>query len=301
MRTRGPGWAMFLAAGASALGVVGCGPAADRAPGKWSVSPGQAVEGLDAPECVAVDAASGAAFVSNIETSDQGYWVDDGKGFVSRLTPEGRMAALRWADSTKDLPLNAPKGMCVLNGSLYAADNTRVVRLPIAPAAPAARVIAVPGAERLNDMATSRGAVWVSDTAAGKVYRIDSQGKVNTIRAPAGVNGITFAKGSMFAVSWDLHDVYELDPTGLRDPKPFGLASHFKNLDGIEVLDDGTLVVSDFTGGKVCAIDPDRKTVRTLLGAETPADIGLDRQRGILYVPMLTKNRVGVYRLAERP
>jgi len=281
---------------------AGCAGPAARAPAKWTADAVQTVKGFSVPECVAVDAAgAGAAYVSNIETPDEGYWVDDGKGFVSRMKPGGEMAALRWADSTKDVPLNAPKGMCVLNGSLYVADNTRVVRLPIAPAAPAAKVIAVPGAARLNDVATSGGAVWVSDTGAAKVYRIDSKGKVDTIRAPASVNGITFFKGKMFAVSWDLHEMYELDPSGLREPQAFGLASHFKNLDGIEVLDDGTFIVSDFTGGKVCTIAPDRKTVHTLLEAETPADIGLDRERGLLYVPMLTKDCVGVYRLAEQP
>jgi sugar lactone lactonase YvrE len=140
--------------------------------------------------------------------------------------------------------------------------------------------------------------VFVSDTEAGKVFAYDPNGW-REIKAPKGVNGITFFKDRMFAVSWDLHEVYELDAAGKDEPKPFGLAGHFKALDGIEVLDDGTFIVSDFDGGKVCTISPDRKKVDTLLTCESPADIGLDRARGLLYVPQFLKNRVLVFQLAK--
>jgi hypothetical protein len=132
----------------------------------------------------------------------------------------------------------------------------------------------------------------------GVVYRMDGQG-VTRIKAPAGVNGITFFKGKMFAVSWTQHDVYELDPTGKGDPVPFGLAVHFRTLDGIEVLDDGTFIVSDLTGDRVATISPDRKTVRTLIDLKTPADIGLDVARRLLYVPQFEENCVAVYRLTQ--
>jgi hypothetical protein len=101
----------------------------------------------------------------------------------------------------------------------------------------------------------------------------------------------------MFAVSWDLHEVFELDPTGDRPPQPFGVAEHFTNLDGIVVLDDGTFVVSDFTGNKVFAIARDRKTVYILAEIESPADIGLDRKRRLLYVPSFMGDRVFVFKL----
>lgn len=55
----------------------------------------------------------------------------------------------------------------------------------------------------------------------------------------------------------------EIDTSGKQPPQPFGLADHFTNLDGIEVLEDGTFIVSDFVGDKVCLISPDRKTVTT--------------------------------------
>ena len=101
----------------------------------------------------------------------------------------------------------------------------------------------------------------------------------------------------MFGVSWDLHEVYELDPSGKAAPVAFGLASHFKNLDGIEVLCDGTFVVSDFMGDTVCIITPDRTTVHPLIKTPSPADMGLNRKAGLLYVPQFMKDKLSVYQL----
>ena len=81
----------------------------------------------------------------------------------------------------------------------------------------------------------------------------------------------------------------------------FGLAEHFTNLDGIEVLDDDSNIVSDFMGNKVSLISPDRKTVTTLAEADTPADIGINRRNGLLYVPHFMKDKLTVFRLERKP
>ena len=94
--------------------------------------------------------------------------------------------------------------------------------------------------------------------------------------------------------------VYELDPSGDNPPVAFGLAEHFTNLDGIEVLDDGTFIVSDFKGNKVCSISADRKTVETLAELDSPADIGIDRSRNLLYVPQFMQNKAVIYKLNRK-
>ena len=89
-------------------------------------------------------------------------------------------------------------------------------------------------------------------------------------------------------------------PAGKKPPQPFGLASHFSRLDGIEVLDDGTFIVSDLPAKKVFSVSPDRKTVRTLAELDSPADIGLDRKRNLLYVPQFFKNQAVVFKLVNK-
>ena len=267
-------------------------------PAKWSawrLKRLRVIEKMDVPESVVVDQTTGVAYVSNVVAPGGGYWSDDGVGFIARLKPGGELDALRWKRRSPQGPLNGPKGMCIFKGNLYVADNSRVRSFPLAGAKAATPVTFPPG-RRYNDMATDGKAVYVSDTAAGKVVRADEKGH-RLVKAPKGVNGITFFRGKMFAVSWTMHEVYELDPTGKAAPKPFGLSYSFTALDGIEVLDDGTFIVSDFVGNKICAIAPDRKGIRTLATLKTPADIGLDRTRSLLYVPQFEHKRVVVYRL----
>lgn len=268
-------------------------------PAQWTAGkPLKTLEGFAVPECAVVDPASGAVYVSNIDTDNEGYWVDDGKGFISRLKSDGSIEALRWRDSTAEAPIHSPKGMCIVNGVLFVADNTRVLRFRL-PDGQALPPIVIPEAKWLNDMASDGRRAWVSDTGASRIYCLEESGP-RQIKAPKNPNGITFDKGRMFGVSWDLHEVYELDPTGKKDPQPFGLASHFHTLDAIEVLKDGSFLVSDFGGNKVAIISPDRKTVTTIAELKSPADVGLDRKRNRLYVPSLLDHKVMVYSLEKQ-
>jgi len=263
----------------------------------WVARQTAVISQMKVPECACVDPKSGAVYVSNMDTATQDYWADDGAASISVLRARGDPFAMRWKESKPDAPLHSPKGMCVLHGILYVADNTRVVAYPVLNDVEPSSFLG-PTGRHLNDVATDGVAVYVSDTDAGVVYRMDSEG-VTHLKAPEGVNGITFFKGKMFAVSWTRHEVYELDPTGKDDPVPFGLAEHFQTPDGIEVLEDGTFLVADLKGNRVAAISPDRRTVRTLIDLKTPADIGLDMVRRLLYVPQFEENCVAVYRLTH--
>lgn len=275
-------------AGLLLAGIAGGAPAGPKKPG------------FRVPECVVVDEATGYLYVSNINGKEETWWSDDGDGFVSRLKPDGTVDQLRWRISTRQVPLNGPKGMCILGRTLYVADNTRVVAYSLTGTQ--SRVIPVPGARRLNDMATDGRYAYVSDTQTGTIYRLDlgSRHAHRTIQGPPSVNGITFGGGKMYAVSWDRHDVYEVDPTGQRPPRAFGLARWFKNLDGIEVLPDGSFLVSDFTGNQVCMISSGRQRVEKVASVVSPADIGLDRKRMRVFVPLFMRDTVKIYTLGQR-
>lgn len=265
----------------------------------WKAKQIGEVTGLDIPECALFDEARNQIFISNIETSKKEFWVDDGKGFISLLTPDFKMASLRLVNSTPDNIINAPKGMSAVNDYIYFNDNRRVMRASISNPAMVERVVGTTfGA--VNDMVAYDGQIWVSDGKAGVVFGIDpAKGVKTVVKAPAGVNGITFFRGEMFAVSWALHDVFELDASGVKGPVAFGLASNFTNLDGIEILDDGTFIISDFKGNKVTTITPDRKTVETIIEITTPADMGLNRSKNILYVPSFRGNKAVAYQLYQ--
>ena len=271
---------------------------AQTAAGQWTATEVRRITGLKVPESVLADPENGVIYISNIDAPEGKYWMDDGVGHIARYTLEGEVKDALWLASSSSHPVNSPKGMCLCHERLYYTDNARLMRRALDPNA-VPEEIPLPAAKMLNDLVSDGVHVYVSDVNLGKIYRVDAMGKVTPIPSPASPNGLTFWKDHMFGVSWDLHEVYELDPAGEKPPLPFGLASHFTNLDGIEALDDGSLLVSDFVGNRVCLISADHKTVTTLAELESPADIGMDRSRGLLYVPSFLKDCVVIFRLAK--
>lgn len=264
----------------------------------WMLGEARVIEGYSTPESIFVDREASTLYITNIETATDGHWVDDGKGFIARADLDGNITEERWVNSAPDAVINAPKGMCRLGGYLYFSDNARLQRVPITGGAP--EVVSLPQGERLNDMASDGEAAYVSDIALSLIHRVTLAGDHQYIKSPPGPNGLTCRNGRLYGVSWTEHEIYELDSTGEAEPRAFGLAEHFTNLDSIEMLDDGSFIVSDFTAGKVFLVAPDRKAVSVLAeGLTSPADIGLDREASVLYVPQLKANKVSVYKLIK--
>jgi len=254
-------------------------------------------KGLDKPESV-LPASDGTVYVSNIVTATKGYWEKDGKAFVGKLDGDGvQPVVTSRKTATEDAPLHAVKGMAIVGGHLYVADITDLRKIHLKSGK--METIPLAGAKMLNDVCQHRNLVYVSDTAQGVVYRVDPKGAMRKLPGPKGVNGITVSRNRLFAVSYTEHEVYELDINGKRPPQPFGLADQFKGLDGIEVLRDGTFLVSDLAGNRVVTITADRKKVTTLVEVDGPADIGLDRQNR-LYVPRVYDDEVRIYTLSAR-
>lgn len=282
----------------AALGLAGGAAGADE----WRLGeePLVVLDGLQTPESVCPDPETGMAYVSNVSTQTGGFWEEDREGFISRLKADGSPDKLRWRDKAGRDRLNAPKGSCILEGMLYVADITRVCRIPLGAEGEAAR-FEIPGAEKLNDAATDGTDVYVSDSAVGRVTKLDLSGggKHVTIPGPEGANGLAFHGEKLYCAAWAAHDVYELDPQGKGLPRPLGLAQHFRGLDGLVALADGSLIVADFPGGKVCLIAPDRRTVTTLVQVQSPADIGFDPQTSRLFIPLFQVNRVLIYKLEK--
>ena len=250
------------------------------------------LEGFEVPESVSVHD-SGAAYVSNIAGKP---WGDDNNGYLSKLAGPAQIAKKRWRTQTEAGVLDAPKGIIFHNNSLWVTDNQRVVQYALNGKA-AGTVYPIDGSEQLNDITSNGEAVYVSDSSANKIYKLTEAGVQGQVPAPRGINGVTFAGDQLLGVSFTSGEVYQLDAQGKESPDPMGLAGRFTALDGIEALSDGTLIVSDFKGGRVAAIAPDRESVHTLAELQTPADIGIDRNKNLLYVPSFNGDFVQTYKL----
>jgi hypothetical protein len=69
-------------------------------------------------------------------------------------------------------------------------------------------------------------------------------------------------------------------------------------MDGVEPLGDGRLLISTWSDSSLFLLDAGKIT-KLLGGLPGPADIGLDRERGRIAVPLLTENRLEFVDLAQ--
>jgi DNA-binding beta-propeller fold protein YncE len=267
--------------------------------GPWQAREVTVLEGFEVPESVRLHGP--VAYVTNIvaDTTKEGslkYWSDDGAGYISVLNA-GQTPSIRTRKWVSD-KMDAPKGMAVVDGRLWLADNSKLLWVDLHTGKVSR--FEIPDTGKLNDVATDGKSIYVSDMGKSRIYKIDGD-KLTTLPAPPDVNGIAFHLSKMYVVSWSVHEVYRMDPSGQEEPRPLGVAEHFTNLDGIEILDDGSILVSDFYGNKVSVISPETGEVRTLAELTTPADIGLDRENLLLYVPQFLSDKVVVYQLSRQP
>ena len=263
--------------------------------------------GINAPESVLSNAAGDVYLVSNIN----GAPLDrDGNGFISRVTPDGHLAELKWiAGGVNGVTLNAPKGMGLKGDTLFVADIDAVRMFNRVTGAPlGSRTI--PGATFLNDIAIGPdGTVYVTDTGlkAGHagfsdsgtdaVYRFGAGGKaITVINGPklGRPNGITVDGTGITVVTFVSGEVYRVDPkTGVRTdlPKP-----PKGQLDGVETLADGSLIVSSWEGQAIYRLNSGTYTT-AIDSVPSPADIGYDISRGVVLIPIMTLNHIEIRKL----
>jgi hypothetical protein len=260
--------------------------------------------GFSTPESVLYDEAADVYLVSNIDGEPQDA---DGKGFISRITPDGVVATLKWIESGKNkVKLDSPKGMAILDDKLWVADIDVVRLFDRKTGAPLGEV-KIPGASDLNDVTVVGGRVFVSDTGmkrTGKkvyepagtdaVYAIDKNKKVTTIaksKELGGPNGLAPADdGKVWVATLRTGEVYKLDMKGEKsDVHKLPRAG----LDGV-VVRDGELIVTTWDGS---AVFRGKGSDWKVLISETPspADIGFDPKRGRLLVPIFNENEIRAY------
>jgi sugar lactone lactonase YvrE len=170
----------------------------------------------------------------------------------------------------------------------------------------------------LNDVAVAPdGTMYVTDTGIAmtdkgvlkpggdKVIAITPAGEISVRADSMAVvwpNGVTWdAHGSRWiVVTFEPFDskVFALPPSSSGDAGPATpIASGAGRFDGVEVLGDGTLLVTGWKDHALHMITPDG-TDRKIVGALTqPADIGVDTRRNRVAIPQPLRGVVDVWTL----
>lgn len=250
--------------------------------------------GFATPESVLYDAAHDLYLVANI---NGGATEKDDNGFISRLRPDGSVAALKWIDGLDAaVALDAPKGMVIHEAALFVADIAAVRAFDLESGQPLGS-LEIPDAVFLNDIAAAAdGTLYVTDSGdshnPGAIYRIAGDGTVTRIAHGPELkrpNGIAVAgAGHLVFVTMGGRDVVTMTTEG-------GLLARRRldvgRLDGL-VLQDGAMLVSSWEGEAILRL-PETGPVQTLLDhVVSPAAFDLDPKRMRLLVPLLTEDRV---------
>lgn len=262
--------------------------------------------GFQTPESVLYDPRADVYLVSNINGNPTGT---DGNGFISRVSPAGRILALKWIDGTKQgVTLNAPKGMALSGTTLYVADIT-AVRMFDRSSGRFKGSVDIMGATFLNDLAAgSAGTIYASDSGlkpdfspsgTDAVYRIDARGKATPIAKSTELhtpNGLTALPGGrLFVVTFTKEgEVYTLGADGTRQGvRNFAVGQ----LDGVERLPDGSFLVSSWAASAVYRMAGDGMAKPVVENVKAPADIGYDSKRNRVLIPQFMDNKVVIQAL----
>jgi sugar lactone lactonase YvrE len=255
--------------------------------------------GFKQPESALYDRTAGAIYVSNVNGDPM---KKDGNGFIAKLAPDGQVTAAEWAKG-----LDAPTGLAMANGRLYAADVDQIVEIDPATGEITNRYEAA-GAKFLNDLAADeQGRVYASDMVTNSIWVLD-KGELSLFvqdDALANPNGLLVEGGRILVGSWGKMapdfstevpghmqqvDIATKKISALGDPAPAG------NLDGVEPDGKGGYLVTDWMSGGLFRFAADGKGTKLLPLKPGSADLGVGPD-GLVVIPMMMDGTVVAYKV----
>lgn len=244
-------------------------------------------------ESVLYNPVANVLYVANIQGDPT---AKDGKGFISKLTPEGKIETLEWVSG-----LNAPKGMGIIGNKLFVTDITDIVEIDIEKGK-VTKKYPVKGSVFLNDITTdtTTGSVYFTDMKKSKIQVLASKtGKITDFIAADSLgspNGLYFldANTLMLATNGDS----KFKKIDLTTKQISVVTEGIDAGDGIEKVGENAYLVSSWTG-EVFYINNGEKLKLLDTQAEkiNAADIGYIPAQKTLLVPTFFKNKVVAYQL----
>ena len=266
--------------------------------------------GFQGPESVRYDADQDVFFVSNMTGYGSAL---DGNGYISRVSAANPDSASVFVQGgSNGVTLDAPKGLALHGDTLWVADIHALRAFDRHTGAPLATIEFAPlRAVQLNDIAIGPdGTIHVTDTGIimgkdGVVHlgpdRIFVVGPARAISVAAEgpqlrrPNGITWdaARTRWIVVSFDPFVGEVASMPGNMSSRTL-LRSGKGQLDGVEVLRDGTILFSSWADSSIHALRNGRDEL-VIRDVAVPADIGVDTRRQRLAIPLSMLGRVQLW------
>lgn len=258
------------------------------------------VKGLAQPESVVQDPATGSIYVTNIAGA---IMQKDGNGFIARLRPDGTIIEREWVKG-----LNAPTGMALHDRTLFVADVDELIEINVASGEIAKRHEAK-GAVFLNDVAVGEdGTVYISDTPMNTIWRL-KDGTLepwlanDTLNGPNGLlpqgDKLIVASFGKLPGEGQKQELGGLLVVDLEDQSvsKLGSGEPIGNLDGLQLLQPGVYLVTDWAAGVLYRVDAKGKADRLIKLSKGSADLIYLPDKKIVLIPIMLNNSLVAYAL----
>lgn len=254
------------------------------------------VTDLQTPYSFVSNSAGQEYFISSVNGDAQSA---DNNGFITKLDASGKLINLKFIQGGTDgITLHAPKGMALVEQTLYVADLDTLRAFDTVSGKPVAStsMAAAPGQVpvSLTDVAyDGAGLLYCSDQRGNRIYRVELPSRKVTVLvsdpALAGPAGLAVhpKSGQLIAVSWDKGKILSITPEGIVS-EIFSngfFSGRFSNLRGVDFDRWGNMYVSDFTTGKVWRMTWDKRFQVIAEYLPSPGDLGIDRTNNLILVP----------------
>ena len=235
---------------------------------------------LKGPESATYDPGTKKVYISSMNN-----------GSIVQMDLNGTFIKTDWVTG-----LSSNKGFGFHKGMLYNAETSSVAVIDIKKGALVKR-IPVEGAVMLNDLdVNENGVVYVSDTRAGKVYRIENDQVSLYLQNIPGANGILTAGQDVYIAGTNTFQKVNANKeiTLIGD-------GYENGLDGIVQLNNDGFILSNYRGMiYYVSLQGEKQILLDTRENKIMAnDISFDHKSNTLFVPSFATNRVIAYRLVK--
>lgn len=255
-------------------------------------------QGLDAPTAVFHDRRADVYLVTNAPAA---HGRANEPGFVSRLSPAGKVLDPRWIDGgRRQVELRQPMAMAIRGDTLFVADQT-CVRLFHRKSGQPLGSICPEGATELSSLTVRNRVVYVTDRGATtgngfSIISVDSLGHVSAVAGAEAVghpSGIAAGPWGLFVTRAGENYVSQLTGEGPRSV----LRGSARESGGIVAARAGSFAFSNWTDSAVHYVDvrfaKGRGALYTLARQlAKPGELGYDASRDRILIPEAGRNRI---------
>lgn len=235
---------------------------------------------LKGPESATYDPSSKRIYISSMNN-----------GSIVQMDLNGKIIKNDWVNG-----LSSNKGFGFHKGMLYNAETSSVAVIDIKKGTIVKR-IPVEGAVMLNDLDVNDiGIVYVSDTRAGKVYKIQQDQVSLYLQNIPGANGILTVDQDVYVAGTNTFQKVNANKeiTFIGD-------GYENGLDGIVKLNNDGFILSNYRGMiYYVSLQGEKQILLDTREIKIMAnDISFDHKSNTLFVPSFATNRIIAYKLVK--